>query len=203
MKIFAVACNYDAPGSVNYFGNQELPCWYEIPDSAILRSGQPFFIPDFAADFRVFPSLICRISRLGKAIAPKFATRYILEGTLGCSAIAVDLLTRLRHDGLPWSRAVAFDKACMIGAMMPLERLTDSRCMLRCGDNTLSYDPRRMRHDIPEVISLLSRDNTLKEGDLILMALTPAGLPLLRGDRLTADITCLSESFRILDINIR
>ena len=48
---------------------------YEIPDSSLLRSGQPFFIPDFAGEFRAMPSAVVRIGRLGKGIAPRFAVR--------------------------------------------------------------------------------------------------------------------------------
>lgn len=48
-----------------------------IPDSAIGRDSQPWFLPDFGTDWRGYEAVAVRISRLGKGIAPKFADRYV------------------------------------------------------------------------------------------------------------------------------
>ena len=59
-----------------------------------------------------------------------------------------------------------------------------------------------MRRDIGEILQLLSRDITLKNGDVILAALHPSGLPASIGDKLIATDNNPEHS-AILDINIR
>lgn len=48
-----------------------------IPDSAIGRDSQPWFLPDFGSNWRGYEAVAVRIGRLGKGIAPKFAERYV------------------------------------------------------------------------------------------------------------------------------
>ena len=77
MKIIAVGMNYAQH-------NQELghtqvntePVVFMKPDSAILKDGKPFFIPDFSNEIHYETELVVRIKRLGKNIAPRFANRY-------------------------------------------------------------------------------------------------------------------------------
>lgn len=60
-----------------------------IPDSAIGRSGQPWFLPEEGGTWCSRFAKAMRIGRLGKAISPKFAARYVDAATLlwvpGCS----------------------------------------------------------------------------------------------------------------------
>lgn len=48
-----------------------------VPDSAIARDTQPWFLPDFGENWRGYEAVAVRISRLGKGIARKYARRYI------------------------------------------------------------------------------------------------------------------------------
>jgi len=48
-----------------------------IPDSAIGRTHQPWFVPDFGHDWTSRYALAARIGRLGKGIAPKYVERYV------------------------------------------------------------------------------------------------------------------------------
>ena len=74
MKIIAVGMNYA-------LHNQELghtsinkePVIFMKPDSAILKDGKPFFIPDFSNEVHYETELVVRINRLGKNISPRFA----------------------------------------------------------------------------------------------------------------------------------
>ena len=47
-----------------------------MADSSVLYTGRPLFIHDFASGFMAAPSIVVRMGRLGKCIAPKFAHRY-------------------------------------------------------------------------------------------------------------------------------
>lgn len=202
MKIFATVRNYGGSDAESPFGAGD-PAWYEIPDSSLLRSGQPFFVPDFAREFRAFPTVVYRLSRLGKGIGARFVPRYIDAVTMGCCVVAVDLLQDLRRAGDPWCRAVAFDKCCMLGRFLPCDGFP-SAWSVKCGGQELVYDLRQAGHDVTEMLERLSRDITVKEGDLIMTALHPEGLALRVGTKLTVDREAGDEEFnKILDVNIR
>lgn len=51
-------------------------------DSALARDGQPWFVPDFGHDWSWVPALAVRVSRLGKCVSTRFASRYYDAMTL-------------------------------------------------------------------------------------------------------------------------
>lgn len=107
MKIFAVIHNYGETSPGSPMGEGETS-WYEMPDSALLRTGNPFFVPDFDSEFRAFPSICFRIGRLGKSIASRFAYRYIDSWTASVAVAATGLLRTQREAGMPWTRLRGF-----------------------------------------------------------------------------------------------
>ena len=204
MKIFATIHNYGAGAPDSPMGDGDAPLFYEIPDSSISRTGQPFFVPDFSSEFRLLPTVVFRISRLGKGIAPRFAGRYIEGATMGCAAVATTLLRSLRDNGMPWTGAVAFDKSCLIGNFMPIDTfLIHREWNVKCGDNEVTYPLDMMRQNIDLLVAALSRDITIKEGDMILAALHPYGFIPRIGDKLIIENNIETGRFKILDINIR
>ena len=93
MKILAVGMNY-AKHNKELDGTlykPEEPVIFAKPDSALLKDGKPFFIPDFTKQCDYETELVIRICRLGKNIAPRFAYRYYDAVTVG-----IDFTTR--HD---------------------------------------------------------------------------------------------------------
>lgn len=193
MKIFCVVNNYGKPGN----GDSE---WYTLPDSTILRSDNPFFIPEFDSEFVAVPTVALRINRLGKSVAPKFAHRYYSEATMAACVVAKNLLKELSAAGKPWSRAVAFDRSCLTGDFIDKEELFGAESIkVRCGSKEDIYDLKAIRMSIDEMVAVVSCDNTLKTGDMVLAALMPEGLPLAIGD--TLDISIPSRN--LLTIRIR
>lgn len=205
MKIFAIINNYYPISTDSDID------WYQLSDSSILRTGNPFFIPDFASRFEAFPSVVFRIGRLGKSIAPRFASRYIDSATIGIPIIATDLLESLQAEGKPWSRAVSFDRSLILGNFQPIDTfLNCSSFHIRCGENDMTYRLDNLRIPIEEIIAIISADNTMKNGDLILAALPPTGI-LLQQD---SSLSVISELYMpdknesatqtyIIDTNIR
>lgn len=53
-----------------------------LADSAVGRNRQPWFLPEFGADWKWHTAPAVRISRLGKGIRPEFAPRYADERTV-------------------------------------------------------------------------------------------------------------------------
>lgn len=209
MKIFVVINNYGGCQEAdNVFGGGD-PVWFELPDSSVCHEGNPFFVPDFADDFRAFPSVAYRIGRLGKSIAPKFAQRYIDGAAFAFSVVAVDLLEKLRAGALPWNPAVAFDRSCLIGNFQPYPSLINNGSLnLACAEFQSDYSADAAILPIEDIIALLSRQNTLKTGDIILSALSPAGIPLRPGTRLSASVpgmsgNLFSDTTNAIDIKIR
>ena len=167
--------------------------WHMLPDSTVVRSDNPFFIPEFDTEFKAYPVVAIKIGRLGKSIAPKFAHRYYNEATLAATVRAENLLAFLRRGGMPWERAVAFDRSCFMGEFVPADEL------LNCRNASISCGEEKLELNIYETIACISRDNTLKTGDLLLIPATGKGLKLSIGDNLTEEC----DSGPLLEIRIK
>ena len=62
-------------------------------DSSLLNNKKPFFIPDWSRDVRVTPCVVLRVSRMGKNIGLKFASRYFDAVALGLNIFAADYMS--------------------------------------------------------------------------------------------------------------
>ena len=192
MKIFAAFGNYDTGSrEESPFALAESPLWYEIPDSAISRSGNPFFVPSETDSYVAFPSAAYRICKLGKSVAPRFAPRYYDEAAIGFSVVNVTLLEALRKRGMPWTRAVAYDRSCLLGNFMPISAFRNYAAFsAESGDSRLEYQLGKITTGIDQIVALVSCDNTIK---------TPCGIPMIRGSRLRAG----ADDLTIFDINVK
>ena len=125
MKIIAVGMNY-AEHNKELDGTlykPEEPVIFTKPDSALLKDGKPFFIPDFTQQCDYETELVVRICRLGKNIAPRFAHRYYDAVTVGIDFTARDMQRKFRKDGLPWELCKGFDGAAVVGDFIAKEEL--------------------------------------------------------------------------------
>ena len=175
MKIIAVTNNYNVADSATRTG------WLYIPDSAMIRSRKPFFVPDFDSEFRAYLSPAIRIEKVGKGIAPRFAGRYFAERTAGVSVRAEGLAAELSADGLPWGEAVVFDRSLLLGDFMPFDEFAAGGRSLTLtvdGETLLEWHADRCGRPLDEIISDASHDNTLKTGDILMAALTDTGVTL-------------------------
>ena len=189
MKIICVGRNYVAHAIEL---NNEVPgepILFMKPDSALLRNNDPFYIPEWSNDLHHEVELIVKICRLGKSIERKFAHRYYTEVGLGIDFTARDVQNALKHKGLPWEKAKAFDQSAVISSeFVLLDSLPDKNSIhfrldingktVQEGDSSLMIFP------IEEIITQVSKYFTLKVGDLIYTG-TPAGVgPVKVGDRM-------------------
>ena len=176
-------------GFTGNFGDEGCaPQAFLMADSSILYTGRPFFIPDFAQRFVATPTIIVRMGRLGKCVAPKFAHRYWDAVTVGIDFTARDTQEKARHEGMPWTICKGFDGSAAIGTFQPLSlegkgagigfRLDKN------GETVQQGDSSEMLFSVDEIISYLSRFFTLRTGDLIYTG-TPAGIGAVKpGDHL-------------------
>ena len=206
MKIICVGWNYPLHNKeMQRALVTEEPTLFMKPDSALLKDGKPFYLPDFAERFEYEGELVVRICRLGKDISEKFASRYYDAVTVGVDMTARDLQARLRAAGQPWELAKAFDNSAIIGDFIPVAELEtplsegiDFRLDLN-GETVQRGNSREMTHSIDRIIAYASRYFTLKMGDLIFTG-TPAGVGAVKiNDRLQGYLA----DREVLDFSIR
>ena len=180
MKIIAVGMNYAAHNKeLHHSLELSEPTLFMKADSALLKDGKPFFIPDFSEEVHYETLDAVRIDRLGKNIAERFAHRYYAEVTVGIDFTARDLQRKLRAQGLPWEISKSFDNSAVIGIFVPLEDVGDiNRLPFHLeinGKPVQAGNTADMLFSVDKVIAYASRFFTLKMGDLIYTG-TPAGV---------------------------
>lgn len=180
MKIFAIGLNYDSHNKEmqRTFESSE-PVIFMKPDTALLRNGNPFFLPDFSEEIHYETELVIKIDRLGKNISEKFAHRYYNEISVGIDFTARDLQRKLKQQGLPWEIAKSFDNSAAIGNFISKEELCDINNIdfhLEINGKTVQQgNSADLIYSFDKIIAYISRFFTLKIGDLIFTG-TPAGI---------------------------
>lgn len=205
MKIIAVGMNYAQHNKeLGHTQENREPVIFMKPDSAILKDGKPFFVPDFSHEVHYETEVVVRICRLGKNIAPRFAHRYYDAVTVGIDFTARDLQRKFREAGNPWELCKGFDNSAAIGTFISLEQAGGD---LQNLDFHLDIDGCEVQRDntadmlfkIDDIIAYVSRFMTLKIGDLLFTG-TPAGVgPVSVGQHLQGYL----GGEKLLDFHIR
>lgn len=196
MKIFGIGMNYimhteELDGKAYV---PETPVIFTKADSALLKDGKPFFVPDDMGRIDYEGELVVRICRLGKAIPERFAHRYYDAVTVGLDFTARDMQIQARQKGLPWTICKGFDGSAIIGEWLSLNELysagntTDMQSLhFRLDKNGTPVQQGftgDMLFSVDALISYISRYFTLKTGDLLFTG-TPVGVgPVAVGDLL-------------------
>ncbi|MDA7570804.1 fumarylacetoacetate hydrolase family protein [Flavobacteriaceae bacterium] len=203
MKIICIGRNYAA--HIEELGNEkpENPVLFLKPDTTILQKNQPFFIPHFSNDIHYEVEILVRIEKLGKHIAPHFASKYYSQIGLGIDFTARTVQDELKQKGLPWEKAKAFDGSSLIGDWFDKETFKSlDELSFRLDKNGITVQETTtayMLWKIDELISYCSQYFTLKIGDVIFTG-TPAGVgPVAIEDRLVGFI----ENKQAFSVNIK
>ncbi|WP_413512744.1 fumarylacetoacetate hydrolase family protein [Myroides odoratus] len=203
MKIICVGRNYVEHIAELNNERPDEPVLFIKPDSALLGKELPFVIPDFSQDIQYEAEVVVKITKLGKHIYAKFASKYYEEVSLGIDFTARDLQSKLKEKGLPWEKAKAFDNAAVVGNFISktvFESLDDlSFSLLKNGLPVQQATTEQMIWKIDELIAEVSKYFTLKKGDLIFTG-TPAGVgKVSAGDTLEGFL----EDKRVFDIIVK
>ncbi len=179
MKIIAVGKNYEdhALEMDSAFVKPDVPMIFMKPDSAIIKNGKHFYVPDFLGRVDYEAEIVVRINKLGKSIPARFAYRYYDAITVGIDFTARDMQKQFMESGAPWELSKGFDGSAVLGEFRPIENYD-----IRNIDFSLTIDDvvaqkansSQMLFAVDEVIAYVSRFCTLKTGDLIFTG-TPAG----------------------------
>lgn len=205
MKIFAVGMNYimhnkELDGALY---KPEEPVIFTKADSALLKDGKPFFVPEELGRVDYETELVVRICRLGKSIPERFAHRYYDAVTVGIDFTARDLQRKLRDEGKPWELCKGFDGSAAIGEWVEVDKFRDIQAIhfhLDINGKTVQEGcSSDMLFKVDELVAYISRWFTLKTGDLIYTG-TPVGVgPVNINDHLTGWI----EDRKVLDFNVK
>jgi len=204
MKILAVGLNYESHNlEMKRTFRSDAPVIFMKPESAQLKDGKPFFIPDFSNEIHYETEMVVKIDRLGKNIAEEFAHRYYDELTVGIDFTARDLQRNLKEKGLPWEIAKGFDGSAAMGSFVSkqeFQNIQDINFHLDINSKTVQQgNTRDMIYSVDKIIAYVSQFFTLKIGDLIFTG-TPVGVgPVKIDDHLEGYI----ENKKLLDFNIR
>jgi 2-keto-4-pentenoate hydratase/2-oxohepta-3-ene-1,7-dioic acid hydratase in catechol pathway len=227
MKIFAIGMNYAAhtrelhnflkqpdEGAATDGHTVAEPVIFTKADSALLKPGKPFFVPDDMGRIDYEAEVVVRICRLGKNIPERFAHRYYDAVTVGIDFTARDLQKKASAAGQPWTICKGFDGAAAIGERVPKENLFATgiaadgelsgiqRLKFRLdknGETVQEGSTAEMIHGVDAIIAYISRFFTLKTGDLLYTG-TPEGVgPVSIGDHLEGWL----EGKKVLEIKCR
>ncbi len=202
MKIFCTGENVPGPqaGKGGAFSSE--PSFFIKPETALIKAGQAFFIPDFSISVSCGVSLVARICKPGKQIQSRFAPSYYQEIGAGLTFTAHDLLLRHISQGLPWEMGVAFDGSAAVSRLVPAGSLDETKgvCFSLKKNSRHEYEAssKRMMQDFDELIALVSGYVTLKIGDYLFTG-TPGYVPVEAGDILEVSL----QEEKVLKVAVR
>ena len=202
MKIFCVGRNYVA--HAKELGNEvpEDPVIFMKPKSALLQPHTPFYYPEFTNELHYECELVLRISKNGKYIQEKFASKYYDAVTVGIDFTARDIQNELKAKGLPWEKAKSWDNSAAIGKWITLTNIKNKKdinfCLYKNKELVQQSNSGLMIHNFDEVVAYISTYFSVNIGDLVFTG-TPAGVgELVVGDEIEGFIE--DESLMQLEI---
>jgi len=202
MKIICIGRNYAE--HAKELGNEipENPVIFMKPDTAILKKGSDFYIPEFSDDVHYELEVVLKISKGGKYIQEEKASNYFEEVGLGIDFTARDLQSQLKAKGLPWELAKGFDGSAVVSEFYKKSdfdmknlnfSLIKNKVKVQDGNTSMMiFSPEK-------IIAFVSQYFTLKTGDLIFTG-TPKGVgKVAENDILQAFL----ENEKVLDLRIQ
>lgn len=144
--------------------------WYFIPDSALVNSGKPFFIPEFSDEFEAFLAPVVRINRIGKSIASRFAHRYYTEIAPAVHFRASKLRKELLAAGMPADASHSFDRSMTVGDFISLDNIDDSASitLFKNEEAVAGCEIEKWKNEIGNLLEKVSSSNTIKMGDYLI-----------------------------------
>lgn len=178
MKIICIGRNYTEHAKELCNEIPENPIIFIKPDTAVLKKGSDFYIPEFSDNIHYELEVVLKISKGGKYIQKENAGKYYEEIGLGIDFTARDLQNKLKEKGLPWELAKGFDGSAMISNFVSKSNynLQNLNFHLTKNHETVqSGNTKDMIFSFDNIIAFVSQYFTLRVGDLIFTG-TPKGV---------------------------
>lgn len=203
MKIFCIGRNYVE--HAKELGNDvpDEPVVFMKPKSALLMPQAPFYYPEFTNELHYEVELVLRISKNGKYIPEKHASKYFNAISVGIDFTARDVQRSLQEKGLPWEKSKAWDGSAAVGKFIEIKpdfKPDDINfCLYNNKQLVQQANSSQMIFDFSQIISHVSHYFSLNIGDLIFTG-TPKGVgECVVGDELEAFI----EDESLLELTVK
>lgn len=202
MKLICIGRNY--ADHARELGNEipENPVIFMKPDTAVLKKGSDFYLPEFSDDVHYELEVVLKISKGGKYITEEHAAKHIEEIGLGIDFTARDLQSELKKKGLPWELAKGFDGSAVLSEFFKKEDYDLSRLnfsLIKNKETVQRGNTSLMLFSPEKIIAFVSKFFTLRTGDLIFTG-TPQGVgKVAENDVLEAFL----EDRKVLDLRIQ
>ncbi|HEX8333546.1 MAG TPA: fumarylacetoacetate hydrolase family protein [Segetibacter sp.] len=203
MKIFCVGRNY--VDHAKELGNDvpEEPVIFMKPKNALLQPHTPFYYPEFSNELHYETELVLRISKNGKYIPERQASKYYNAITVGLDFTARDIQAELKKKGLPWEKAKAWDNSAVVGTWKEITpeilKSPINFSMKNNGEEKQKGLSSDMLFSFDEIVSHISNYFSINIGDLIFTG-TPAGVgECVVGDMLEGFL----ENERLFNVEIK
>ncbi len=158
------------------------------PKLALLQAHTPFYYPELTNELHYECELVLRISKNGKYIQDKFASKYYDAVTAGIDFTARDIQKELKEKGLPWEKAKAWDNSAVIGKWVPFADVKNKKAinfgLYKNKELVQQGTSAEMLNDFDTIVSYISNYFSVNIGDVIFTG-TPAGVgEVVVGDEL-------------------
>ena len=178
MKIICVGRNYGE--HAKELGNEipEDPVIFMKPDTAILKKGSDFYIPEFSDDIHYELEVVLKISKGGKYIQKENAGKHFEEIGVGIDFTARDLQSKLKSKGLPWELAKGFDGSAVVSDFVSKDNFDLNNLnfsLTKNNEKVQDGNTSEMIFTPEDIIAFASQYFTLRVGDLIFTG-TPKGV---------------------------
>ncbi|MGN6165853.1 MAG: fumarylacetoacetate hydrolase family protein [Flavisolibacter sp.] len=202
MKIFCVGRNYTEHAKELNSEVPDEPVIFMKPKSALLQPHTPFYYPEFTNELHYECELVLRISKNGKYIQEKFASKYYDAVSVGIDFTARDIQKELKEKGLPWEKAKAWDNSAVVGKWIPLANIKNKKDinfgLTKNKETVQQGNSKDMIFDFDYIISYISNFFSVNIGDLVYTG-TPKGVgEIVVGDEIEAFIE--QETLLTLDV---
>jgi fumarylpyruvate hydrolase len=192
-RVYCVGRNYvDHIREMKEADERDPPFFFQKPRDAVVADGAKVPYPPFTSDFQFEVELVIAIGRGARDIPAAKAWDCIWGYGVGIDLTRRDRQREARDLRLPWEAGKSFDASAPCGAITPArgERTFADRAITLSvnGIERQRGDTGQMIWSVPEVVAQLSRQVTLRPGDLIFTG-TPAGVgPVVPGDVIIAHV---------------
>ena len=202
MKIICIGRNYAE--HAKELGNEipENPVIFMKPDTAILKKGSDFYIPEFSDDVHYELEVVLKISKGGKYIQEDKASNYFDEIGLGIDFTARGLQSQLKAKGLPWELAKGFDSSAVVSEFYKksdFDMRNLSFSLMKNKEKVQDGNTSMMIFSPEKIIAFVSQYFTLKTGDLIFTG-TPQGVGKVEENDI---LQAFLEDEKVLDLRIQ
>ena len=202
MKIICIGRNYAE--HAKELGNEipESPVIFMKPDTAVLKKGSDFYIPEFSNDVHYELEVVLKISKGGKYIQEENADKYYDEIGLGIDFTARDLQSQLKVKGLPWELSKGFDGSAVVSEFYNKEDFDMKNInfsLMKNKEKVQNGNTSLMIFSPQKIIAFVSQYFTLRVGDLIFTG-TPKGVGKVSENDL---LEAFLEDQKVFDLRIQ